>query len=604
MNRVLGTIAVVSMTLAFSASAWSQVQVSAAADTSSPIYLGNPFTYSITIENGDESDQVDLSPLKEFNPSGPSRQSRISNINGRVSSSIVYSYALTPPRLGQINIPPIEVTIKGKTYRTNPVTVTVTQPGQTRQMDIEMEISDSECYVGQPVLLTVTFYVWLNLVREEAVANISMNLPVFQSSEFYVEEPDAVPFRGPQTVLIVNGQKQSMVQDQVDHKGVTCVRVRFAKTLIARQAGEITIDPAAVGADIAVARRQSRDSFFGDFFGRQYEYKRFSASSMPLQLTVRPLPEEGKPADFYGLVGRYTITASADPVQVNVGDPITLTIRVGGSSFLKPVQWPDLEAIKGMTDDFKIPAEKADPEIKDGRKIFTHTIRASHEKVNEIPPIPLSFFDVQKGKYTTIRTDPIPLSVSPTRIVTGADVESRQFSSVARQIEAVREGLSANVTGPEALVSQHVTLASVAASPLVLLLWLGPLTGLLLSGLYKLSVRTSPQRQAARRRKNAIGRALRQIHAADKQANPGPVLCAALKQYIADKLDKVPGSLTAEDCTAMLKESAVRTDCAEDLRRMMEALEAAQYSPTAYVFSKEEKNRMIALLKEIEKQIR
>ena len=37
--------------------------------------------------------------------------------------------------------------------------------------------------------------------------------------------------------------------------------------------------------------------------------------SEPLELTVLPLPNEGKPAQFYGLVGRYTIEASATPTQ-------------------------------------------------------------------------------------------------------------------------------------------------------------------------------------------------------------------------------------------------------------------------------------------------
>ena len=61
-------------------------------------------------------------------------------------------------------------------------------------------------------------------------------------------------------------------------------------------------------------------------------------SSQPLKLTVLPLPEEGKPSGFYGLVGQYTISASATPTKVNVGDPITLTVKVGGGKYLKPVQ--------------------------------------------------------------------------------------------------------------------------------------------------------------------------------------------------------------------------------------------------------------------------
>ena len=76
------------------------------------------------------------------------------------------------------------------------------------------------------------------------------------------------------------------------------------------------------------------------------------ARSRPLKLTVLSVPEQGKPAGFYGLVGRYTISAAAAPTKVNVGDPITLTIKIGGSKYLKPVQWPELEGLEELTGNF------------------------------------------------------------------------------------------------------------------------------------------------------------------------------------------------------------------------------------------------------------
>lgn len=592
-NMILFLIALASLP----AAAAAPPQVTASIDTSRPVYLGSRFTYSITIENGDIPENVDLAPLSEFHPSDPSRQIVNSNINGRISSSIVLTYALTAPRLGAVTVPAVDVAIQGKTYRTNPVTVTVVRPGQTQQMDIEMTLSDQGCYVGQPVLLAVSFYVWLSVARAEAITNVQIIVPILDSSSFYVEEPDTQPFVGDPTALVVNGQKQIMMQDKIEHDGVDCVRVRFAKILIPKQTGSVEIEPAVAGADLAIARRRS-------LLGAQYEYDRFDVSSQPLQLAVRPLPTEGRPADFYGLVGRYTIQAQASPTQVNVGDPITLTIRISGGQYLKPVQWPDLESVGSMVEDFKIPSERADAEIKDSQKVFTQTIRAAHENVDQIPPIPLSFFDVDKKQYTTIHTNPIPLDVAPTRIVTGADVESRRFTSASRQIEAVREGLSANVTGPEALVNQHVTLLTAAASPAVLALWIGPLTAWLLSAAYKFSVRTSPRRRVARRRRSALGRIIYQIRAAEKQAAPGPVICAALKQYVADKLDKSAGALTAGDCADLLRRAGADDESADRFRCTVEALEAAEYSPTLYVFTKDRKEKMIRLIREIEKQLK
>lgn len=602
LNRILLNLFVLAL---FSGSTEAAVNVYAQVDTSEDIYAGETFGYYIIIDGDNKAGEVDLAPLAKYSPREAGNrdvsQTSISIINGKTTKNVtkrfVMSYSLVFGDAGPIEIPPVPVTIDGETYRTNPINVNILKPGTTDQLDLEVALSEDECYVGQPVLMTVKFYVSAD------IGNFRFTIPAFNSNDFYIEDPDAFNPQAKQYDL-GNGIIVRVSQNRTVHKGKDAILLSFDKILIPRNAGEIVILPASVSADVAVGRVRSRDSFFDTFLGSNIEYKRFMVNSESWKLTVKPLPTEGRPADFYGLVGRYTIQAQAAPAQVNVGDPITLTIRVGGSNYLKPVQWPDLEAVPGMAEDFKIPSERADAELKDSQKVFTQTIRAANENVKEIPPIPLSFFDVEKKQYTTIRTKPIPLDVLPTRIVTGADVESRSFSSASRQIEAVREGISANITGPEALDSQPVTLPAAAANPLILALWFGPLSAWLLSVLYKFSVRTSPQRQAAKRRRSAAGRAIHQIRAVEEKAHPGPDLCAVLKQYVADKLDKSAGALTAGDCADLLCSGGVDSDNAEAFRRMVETLEAAEYSPAPYAFTKDEKEKIIHLVREIEKQIK
>ena len=122
---------------------------------------------------------------------------------------------------------------------------------------------------------------------------------------------------------------------------------------------------------------------------------------------MRPLPETDKPAQFYGLVGQYTISASATPTKVNVGDPITLTIRIGGNPYLKPVQWPALEQVPELAANFKIPAEKASPVLEGRSKVFTQTIRANSDKVTQVPAIPFGVLRSRTGAYAVAKTEPI-----------------------------------------------------------------------------------------------------------------------------------------------------------------------------------------------------
>ncbi len=51
--------------------------------------------------------------------------------------------------------------------------------------------------------------------------------------------------------------------------------------------------------------------------------------------------------------------------------------------------------------------------------VFTCVIPVS---VAAIPPIPLAFFDLDKGRYVVAKTGLIRLDVAPTRILTDADL--------------------------------------------------------------------------------------------------------------------------------------------------------------------------------------
>jgi hypothetical protein len=583
----------------------SAVEVRATVDNSSPIYAASPFSFSVVVENGDSPDSVDLQPLKDFSPSGPSVQNRTSIVNGKTSSSVILTYQLTAPAKGSVTIPAISVTIAGRTYTTNPVDVTVAQPGTTKQLDIEANFSTDECYVGQPVVYSVSFYIWTDIAANRgAIANVTLDVPILKSDAFYVEDSDEQGNQNSQTIiLIVNGQKEIFYQDRVNHNGVDCVRLTLSKVLIAKKPGAFTVQPSTVGADLGVARaNRSRDEFFGDFFGNQYEYKRYSASSTALELNISDLPQQTKPADFYGLVGNYTIEAQASPVKVNVGDPISLIIKVGGERYLAPVQWPDLKNIADFVNSFKIPAEHSDGKVENGYKVFTQTIRANNEKIKEIPSIPLSYFDSKKGQYVTIQSEPIPLEVSPTKVVTQADIEGTSVSTSNKEIEAVKVGISANYTSPDVLKNQHFSFTTALVSIWFFALWLLPFCLLIIAVISKLLIGTSPQRKIIRRKKNAYSNALKSLKSLDHFKKVDLELTTILKEFIADKFQCPAVSLTAQDCRELIYNNTNDADIAEQFKMFMEDVEMAAYSPTSYDFSDEKRKQIIELLGKIEKK--
>ena len=588
----------------------AQVRVTAQVDTSKPIYVGEPFAYHVVIEGDNRPGEVDISPLAGYSPekAGARDLSQRSTIivNGRrtenVSKRYVMSYQLTAGEVGVLRLPPVSVTLANKVYKTNAVNVRIAEPGKTEKMEIQLDFSETRCYVGQPLVMTVKWYIWTS--EAGSVGNFQFNVPALGSGLFYVEDTDESLQSRNRNSRKVNGLPVTLFQRQIKHNGVDSLEVFFNKVLIPKQSGSIEIKPATISADIAEGpARRRRNSLFDNFFAAPRQYKRFVARSKPAMLEVLPVPTEGKPEDFYGLVGEYTIAASATPTEVNVGDPVTLKIKIGGTRYLKPVQMPDLTAITGMVENFKISTEQASSVIENGFRVFTQTIRAKNDNVAEIPPIGLSYFDASKGKYATVRTRPVKLKVAPTRIVTESDIEGNDFTVFGKSVELVKIGISAHFEGLEALQDEYFSPAAALVSPGYALLWGAPLGIVILSALAKLFTHSTPEKIAARRRRSAFANARKAVRKTAKHpdSEASQLLAAAMKQYAADKFGRVAGSLTAADCFDLIMDAISDSATASDYKKVMESCEASAYSPTEVKYKPALAKKVIAMMRTIEK---
>lgn len=583
-----------------STAAWGQVQVSAQVDTSQDIYVGESFAYNIIIDGDNKPGEVDLSPLARYSPRSAGNQdvsqTSISIINGRTTRTevrrYVMSYSLSIPQPGPLRLSPVTVTVDGKQYSTNPVELNILKPGTTDQLKLEVELSEKTCYVGQPVIMTVRFYCYAQ------TGDFNLDIAAFDKSGFLFEDRDTVSSQA-RLYQLGSGVSVYVSQDRVTHRGREAILLSFQKILIPQQTGSIEIGPSSVSADVGVGRVRSHDPFDDFFTGAKYTYKRFMVGSEPLTLQVLPLPDEGKPVGFYGLVGRYTISTSAEPTNVNVGDPITLVVRIGGE-YLRAVKWPLLEGIKALAENFKIPEEKASAEIENGFKVFTQTIRANSDKVTQIPPIPLSFFDVERGRYVTVESQPIILNVEPTKILNISDLQGFEAAPVSKEIEVIKKGLSANYEGVDCLTNQSFSPASAIVSPGYLVIWVGPLLVLVVGSLVRISTHTSPQRQAAKRRRAAKTKAVKELKKLSQGAHEW--IAAILKQYVADRFDKTAASLTAADCCQAIVEATGDDNNAQALREIIELCEAGQYAPLRVEIDSARVKAIIKLIEDIDRR--
>ncbi len=126
-----------------------------------------------------------------------------------------------------------------------------------------------------------------------------------------------------------------------------------------------------------------------------------------VSLEVDALPAAGAPAGFTGAVGHFALAASADPMKLRAGEPISLSIRVTGEGNFDRVNVAGLPE----SSDFKTYT----PSATDGKeeKTFHQPVVPLRAGVSAIPPVFFSYFDPDAGKYVTTSSAPIPLEVAP-----------------------------------------------------------------------------------------------------------------------------------------------------------------------------------------------
>jgi hypothetical protein len=598
LREALGSIAmalVIASALLVPNAALSQDEVSVSLQVESrTVYMGESFLVQIVVDGSDSAEQPDLSRVEDFSVeylggSNNSSQS-ITIINGKlervVQRGFIFSYRLTPTRVGTLSIPQITVKTDRKSYRTIPTVIEVTKPGETDDFKLRTRLSRETCYVGEPVTLDVIWY-----LRRD-VQDFRFTAPLLSSPDFEFAAPEVridnskryyrIPIGGGEVIA----EKGRGMLD-----GVTYATLTFTIAMIPKRPGSFVIPEFIVACESATGRVSRRD-FFDDFFRddffsfRRGEMKKYVVPSNTLSLLVKDLPAEGRPPGFAGHVGEYRLSAAAEPTEVNIGDPITLTVTIEGPDFLEHIDLPPLQDQSLLARDFKIPDERADGTIRGAKKVFTQTIRARSEDIEQIPPIELVYFDTKKEKYEIARSDPIPIKVNPTRVVTASDAEGIEAAPLGTPLEQWREGIAYNFEGPAVLAPQEYGILSVATKAGWLALVLIPPVAYfaLLAGV--LTARSRRRDPAAKRARGAFRRLEKRLREASRSASGEGEFqeraLGALRDYLGDKLDRTGATITTMDIESAFDNRGVQRDLTEAMLDVFHALEAGAYAGSAF----------------------
>ncbi len=409
-------------------------------------------------------------------------------------------YTLRPLREGRFTIPPIGVSADGRNHETDPLELTIAAPVATplpgsfepepgEEVAVRMWVEPESAYVGQQVTMSVAAF-FDPLVRSRLQRQPEYRAPDVQG--FWTME---IPGTAKPERRVVAGREYFV---QI-----------FQRALFPLTPGTVRIPSATVTYEV---RR-----------GLIYAPETFQVESAPAEITVLALPEEGRPADFAGAVGRYDAEVRFDRSEVRAGEAVNLIFETRGEGNLSALARPQIPEIPGVR--VYDGAEDAEVELRGvqfaGHKRFSWVLVPERAGEYVIPKLRLPYFDPEEGGYRVAVTEPLALRVAPG--AAGAASTEVAAGTAIRFLKAEPGRAPLNL-------HRRVLFWIVQAVPLTAFL------GLLLFARIRDRVPTpGPVRQRRRRRESL--RALRPV-ALSGDATYFSQLRAAVLEWLGDRLQK------------------------------------------------------------------
>jgi hypothetical protein len=324
-----------------------------------------------------------------------------------------------------------------------------------------------------------------------------------------------------------------------------------------------------------------------------YERKEASIATNGATIQIKALPTDGRPANFTGAVGTFTITGSIQPTHAGVGDPLDLRIRISGNGSFDRVQAPVL-ATTSVWHAHQVTSEiEAQDDIGlNAVKTFHYPIVAN-APVHESPAASFSYFDPEQEKYVTLNLAPKEISVQGQQL---SQPGSQQTPSVSQQTSP-SQNPNSGLTDFVAKGETKGSFEPVSRNPgfwLVQLIPAAIVVGLAISYWGK---RWSQERAPLRSLLADRQTQRRRLESPKAEV----ALSAAVRLIQLDQLVRSKGALrhiTAEDA---LHQKQVPEDLRNGLSRLIEKRANCVYAHQAYTLSSTERTEIKELIDAWEK---
>jgi len=424
------------------------------------ISLGEQATLSLTFEGGQSKNVPSPSvPGLQITQIGTSQSVNI--VNGAMSSTVTVTFSVTPQRDGQFIIPAMTTDVNGQRLTSQPITLTVQKTTGPSVAAInsgnevafmKLLLPQKKVYVGQ--MLTAQLQIYFR----DDVQN-------FGNFQFTSQPADGF--------ILGKSAQGGRYRTQIGNRVYTVIPLYLALTVL--KSGDLSLGPFTAQMMVVLpSDQQGGDQFFRQFFNTG-EQKQVSLATDAVAVQSLPLPAEGRPADFNGAIGHFTMTATAGPTNVAVGDPVTMHIQISGRGALDSLALPEQPAWPN----FKVYPPTSHVETTDqlgleGNKTFEEIISPENTDVHQLPQFSFSYFDPEDGNYHTLTQPAVQLAVrsagmASVPVVAATKAVGAGKPSTPEDILPIKENLGALMPAASPFVTRPVFLALQSLPVLALL---------------------------------------------------------------------------------------------------------------------------------------
>ena len=394
--------------IAYSTQAFAD-KVSFTASAPDAVVVGDQFRLSYTVTTQKVKD-FRAPSIKGFDVlMGPSRsqQSSTQIVNGNVTStsSITFTYILMANTAGEYTIGGASIVADSNQMVSNSVKIKVLPQDQNSnggQGDSSAHSSSGTSVSDQDLFITATASK-TNVFEQEAFvltykiytreSNLQLN---------NAKLPDFKGFHSQEIEMTTNARWTP--EHYRGRNYYTTVYRQFV--LFPQQSGKLYIDPAQF--QMTIGKPVQSDDPFDAFFNggsNVIEIKK-SIATPKIAINVSPLPA-GKPADFSGGVGEFTVSSSINSQELKTNDAITIKLVISGTGNLKLISNPEIK----FPEDFEVYDPKVDNQVRltreglTGNRVIEYLAIPRHAGTYKIPGVSFSYFDIRSKSYKTLKTE-------------------------------------------------------------------------------------------------------------------------------------------------------------------------------------------------------